>query len=149
MYRRILIPTDGSPCSDEAIAHGIEIAQAMESTIVFLHVMDTFSARHEGIVNMAEARQALTVLGHTVLDRAQDIAIAAGVRSSGELAEGTPADVIVRRSTDFDLVVMSSHGKGILKRLTVGSATQAVLHGIMRPLLIIRCDPDGRALRRV
>jgi nucleotide-binding universal stress UspA family protein len=145
MYHRILVSTDGSPCSDEAVAHGIAIAQAMESTMVFLHVMDTLSARHEGIVNMTEAREALTVQGQTILDRAQHMAIAAGVRSSGELVEGTPADVIVRRSTDFDLVVMSSHGKGILKRVTVGSATQAVLHGIMRPLLVIRCDPDGRA----
>jgi nucleotide-binding universal stress UspA family protein len=68
---------------------------------------------------------------------------AGGIRSTGELVEDTAADAIVGRSADFDLVVMSSHGKGILKRLTVGSVTQAVLHRITRPVLVVRCIPDA------
>ncbi len=35
MYVRILVPTDGSACSDEAIAHGVAIAKAMGSAVSF------------------------------------------------------------------------------------------------------------------
>ena len=143
MYLRILVPTDGSACGDEAIAHSLEIAKAMGSAVVFLFVMDTLSAWREGVVSMAEALQALTAQGRAILARAEETAFNAGVGVDGELVEGTPADVIVRRSADFDLVVMGSHGKGLLKRLTVGSVTQAVLHRITRPVLVIRCRQEA------
>ena len=138
MYARILVPTDGSACSDEAVAHGVAIAKAMGAAVTFLFAMDTQSARSEGIVNTAEALEALTTRGRDILGRAERIATAAGVRASGELIEGTPADAIVQRSADFDLVVMGSQGKGILKRLTAGSVSNAVQRRTTCPLLVIR-----------
>lgn len=141
MYVRILVPTDGSACSDEAIAHGVAIAKAMGSAVVFLFVMDTLSARREGVVNVAEALKALKAQGQGILDHAEATATKAGVRAAGELVEGSPAEAIVRCSAGFDLVVMGSHGKGIFKRLTVGSVTQAVMHRIAGPLLVVRSRP--------
>jgi nucleotide-binding universal stress UspA family protein len=143
MYARILIPIDGTACSDNAVAHGLALAKATGSYVEFLFAMDTLSARQEGVVNMAEARLALLERGRMVLARAERTATCAGIRSTGELVEDAAADAIVDRSANFDLVVMSSHGKGILKRLTVGSVTQAVLHRVMRPVLVVRCIPEG------
>lgn len=142
MYARILVPIDGSPCSDEAIAHGVAIAEVMGSLVVFLFVMDTFSARREGVVNVAEAQASLTARGQALLERAERAATEAGVRAAGELVEGSPADVIVRRAAEFDLIVMGSHGKGILKRLAVGSVTTSVQHRIARPLLLVRSPEE-------
>ncbi len=142
MYARILVTTDGSACSDLAIGQGVAIARAMGSTVTFLFVMDTLGARYEGVVNMAEARDALTAQGQAIVRRAEETAADADVRAVGELIEGTPADAIASRSADFDLVVMGSHGKGLLKRLTVGSVTEAVLHRIARPLLLVRCPEE-------
>ena len=144
MYARVLVPTDGSACSDEATGHGIAIAKAMGADVVFLFVMDTLSARHEGVVNMAEARRALTAEGWSIVGRAERGATDAGVRASGRLIEGSPADVIVQVSAGFDLVVMGSHGKGLLKRLTAGSVTEDVLHRITRPLLVVRGADEPR-----
>ncbi len=48
MYSKILVPIDGSECSREAIAHGIAIAKAMGSRLVFLFVVDTFRGWGEG-----------------------------------------------------------------------------------------------------
>ena len=138
MYAHILVPIDGSACSDAAVAHALAIAKAMGSTVVFLFVMDTLSARQEGVVNVQEARVALAARGRPILDAAKEAAVAAGVRAEGELVEGVPADVIAQRGADFDLVVMGSHGKGLWKRLTVGSVTQAVLHQLSRPVLVVR-----------
>jgi nucleotide-binding universal stress UspA family protein len=138
MYSHILVPTDGSPCSDEAVAHAVGIASAMSSAITFLFVMDTFGAQHEGVVNLAEAQAALTAQGRAILERVQKTAIDAGVRATGELVEGSPVDVIVRRAAAVDLVVMGSHGKGILKRLALGSVTRAIQNRVTRPLLLVR-----------
>ena len=144
IYAQILVPTDGSPCSGEAAAHAIAIARAMGSAVVFLYVMDTIGDRSEGVVNMGEARQALTVAGRAIVERAERTAIAAGVGARGELEEGDPVAVIARRAADFDLIVMGSHGKGLLERITVGSVTRAILRRITQPLLLVRVRQSER-----
>jgi nucleotide-binding universal stress UspA family protein len=138
MYARVLVPTDGSRSSDEAVQHGVSIARAMGSAVVFLHVMDTAGAWHEGVGNLAEALEAMRVQGKVIVDRAEKAAIDAGVESVGELVEGRPMDEIVRRARDFDLVVMGGHGKGLLKRFFGGSTMGSVLRRITRPLLVVR-----------
>jgi nucleotide-binding universal stress UspA family protein len=138
VYDRILIPTDGSPCSDEAVRHGLAIARAMGGAVLFLFVMDTLSARHEGVVNVSEARDTLTATGEAIVKRATDAARISAVQADAELVTGSPADEIVRRSADFDLLVMGSEGKGLLKRLTVGSVTESVLRRTLCPMLVVR-----------
>jgi len=139
VYARILVPTDGSPCADRAVTHGVAVARAMGSSIVFLFVMDTLRNRREGVVNVEEARQMLAAQGRSATQHAVARALEDRVRSEVELLEGTPADVILHRSEHFDLVVMGSHGAGALKRLTLGSVAQAVINRIARPLLVVRC----------
>lgn len=141
IYRAILIPTDGSRCSDAAVAHGLVLAKALGSRVVFLFVMDTLLLYREGVVTFDDALRTLRADGQRVVERAERSASAAGVTAEHELIEGQPDEVIVDRSRDFDLVVMASHGKGFLARLTVGSVTEKVLHRIARPLLVIRCAP--------
>jgi|CZKU01.1.fsa_nt_gi nucleotide-binding universal stress UspA family protein len=143
MYARILVPIDGSACSDEGAKEAVALAEGLGSAVVFLFVMDTLSTRKEGVVNMSEALEALTAQGRVLLDNAGRMAASAGVRSAGDLVEGTPVDAIVRRSADFDLVVMGSHGRGIFRRLAVGSVTQDVMQRIVLPMLIVRCDAEG------
>jgi nucleotide-binding universal stress UspA family protein len=144
MYRRILVPIDGSPCSDLVVSHALEIARAMGGAVIFLFVMDTLSAYREGVVSVAEARDALTVEGQGIVDRALSAARDAGVGAEDELVEGTPAEVIAQRAAFFDLVVMGSHGKGLFKRITMGSVTEAVLHRVTRPLLVVRCPREAK-----
>ena len=52
--------------------------------------------------------------------------------------EGTTVDEIVRRALEFDLVVVGSHGKGILKQIFVGSVAAAVLQRVTCPVLVVR-----------
>lgn len=138
-YARILVPTDGSPCGDAAVSHALTVARAMGSSAVFLFVMDILHTWREGVVNVEEARQMLSAQGRSATQPAVARALQARVRSEVELLEGQPADVILQRSEHFDLVVMGSHGAGALKRLTLGSVAQAVIHRITRPLLIVPC----------
>jgi nucleotide-binding universal stress UspA family protein len=140
MYGPILVPIDGSVCSDKAVEHAIRLARETASPVVFLFVMDTLKEFDEGL--MPQIRHDLEVEGRAILDRAEKVAVDAGVDAAVELSEGSPSDVIVRRARDFDLVVMGNHGKGLWKRLKLGSVTQGVLHRVTRPLLVIP-DHDG------
>ena len=140
MYGRILIPIDGSSCSEQAVSHGVRLAAALGSTVVFLFAMDTIPVVREGVVGSGEALQILRAQGGAIVARAIEIARAANVVAEEMLVEGLAADVIVRESDGFDLVVMGSHGKGFLQRMIVGSVTEAVLHRIARPLLVIQCN---------
>jgi nucleotide-binding universal stress UspA family protein len=85
------------------------------------------------------SRDALTATGEAIVRRATDAArISSVVQAEAELVTGSPADEIVRRSADSDLLVMGSEGKGLLRRLTVGSVTESVLRRTMCPLLVVR-----------
>jgi nucleotide-binding universal stress UspA family protein len=148
MYSRILVPIDGSACSEEGVKEAVALAKALGASTVFLFAMDTLDARREGVVNVSEALEALTIQGRVFTDDARRVAAGAGVQAAGELVEGTPVETIVRRSSDFDLVVMGSHGRGILRRLAVGSVTQDVLHRLKCPMLIVRCGATGEKVSR-
>ncbi|MGH7435536.1 MAG: universal stress protein [Polyangiaceae bacterium] len=137
VYRSILVPTDGSACSERAERHAVELAKAADATVVFLFVMDTVENYWEG--GMSDVRRKLSAAGHQALARARSMAAQEGVQAETEILDGSPVEVILERAEDFDLVLMASHGKGLWKRLTVGSVTQAVLHRLTRPLLLVPC----------
>jgi nucleotide-binding universal stress UspA family protein len=140
MYSRILVPIDGSACSREAITHGIAIAKAMGSLVMFLFVLDTYREWDEG-ERLAEIREKLAAQGRTHLDEAQQWALRERVRSGVELEEGTAVDVIARRAAEFDLVIMATRSRSLLKRVAVGSVTRGVLHRTTRPVLVVHCVP--------
>lgn len=143
MYRRILVPTDGSACSEQAVHHAVALARAMGSSVVFLFVMDTLRNYREGV--MEDVRKALSDEGEQSLASAQRIAADADLLSDGELLEGDPAGVILGQTEAFDLIVMGSHGKGMWKWLTVGSVTHSVLRRVTRPLLLVPCQSETSA----
>jgi nucleotide-binding universal stress UspA family protein len=137
MYQRILIPTDGSACADEAVAEGLRLAQALEATVVFLFVMNTVPVIREGVVNFEEALEILRPQGRAVMARALGAADAARIHAEGVLLEGVPSDVIVRESAAFDLLVMGSRGAGVVRRVILGSVTESVLRHVRRPMLVV------------
>ncbi len=141
MYARILVPIDGSPCSDAAVEHAVGIGKAMGSTVVFLYVIDTIRAYREGLVNADDARRAMTPFGTALLDRAEKVAREAPARFERHIGDGDPIEVIVERAPGFELIVMGSHGKKLLERIMVGSVTEAVLRRTKRPLLVVRLGP--------
>lgn len=146
VYERILVPTDGSACSDQAVEQGVQLAASLGSTITFLFVMDTIPVVQEGVVEANEALNALHAQGRDIIERARVVARGAGVPSEELLIAGRAADEIARASDSFDLVVMGSHGKGLLQRVIAGSVTEGVLRRIARPLLVIQ---GNRAFAKV
>lgn len=143
MYTRILVPTDGSSCSDRAIAEAVRLAKSLGAEMTALCAVDALSVIRDGMVDARAIVDRMRDEARQAVEHAEDVARGAGLVARGEVVEGKPAEEIVREARRFDLVVMASHGKGLVKRLVLGSVVQAVLLRIDRPVLVVNCSVHG------
>jgi nucleotide-binding universal stress UspA family protein len=143
MYRHILIPIDGSACSDAALQHGLRLAKEQDAEIKIIFVLDTQALYvfDEGfyVEDVAEKwRQA----GQTLVDRAAEQARQAGVTAATALLEegGRIPDVIVAESKCWsaDLIVLGTHGRHGVDHLLLGSVAEGVVRITSVPVLLIR-----------
>ncbi len=143
MYKTILMPTDGSPCSLQAIEHGLALAQALGAKVHFLYVLENPAQAiwiaPESVPYGLELLEDLKKAGEEAIAKALDLARAKGVEATGEVKEGLPVPTIVEAAGGFDLLVMGTHGRTGLDKLLLGSVTEGVLHRVKVPVLVVRC----------
>ena len=152
MYQHLLVPIDGSPLSQPAIAAAIALARSSGAQITFFYAQPSFYGRPEvaiygeGLVldpqvseqfNRANAEYAATILADACSQAAQQ-----GVRASGD-TEVNPVihQAIVEAATrqGCDLIFMASHGRRGLAGFLLGSETQRVLTHAQLPVLVFPC----------
>lgn len=144
--KRILVPTDFSVYSDNALREAVDIAKQNKAKIFLLHVVD------DGIRQCAvdycldeEAFQAILKESQkNALDKlqqeAEKIAGSDNVEIEFETIRGIPYEVILKEeeSKNIDLIVITSHGKtGILKNL-LGSVVDKVSKRAKCQVLLVR-----------
>jgi len=150
MYRRILVPTDGSPVSEAAVDAAIDFAQARGSAIVALSVAVPQPAFQslEGAIPYDPGLQPEVLLEDAqrrvdaVAARAGKAGVACTVHTCSAL-DAAEAIVDTARAQHCDLIVMGSHGRRGLSRLLAGSVTQAVLHYAPVPVMVLRPAPPA------
>ena len=155
MFKRILVPTDGSVRSEHSARAAIELAKFLDASIVALYVYpplriyptEPFIAVPELISEKAYAKAqqkaAQRYLG--VIDKA---ALAAGVRcASLGIEHDSPAAAIVETAASgdapCDLIFIGSHGRGVFSQMLLGSVTTKVQALCDIPVLVYR-DPRER-----
>ncbi|MBS1263610.1 MAG: Universal stress protein [Methanonatronarchaeales archaeon] len=141
MFKRILVPTDGSQMAAEATEGAVDLARSVGGELTFLYVVDT--ALTSGIPEDWAWEQLEAVLreeGERALDEAGEAAEEVGVEFSTVLLEGIPHREIVdyAADNDVDLIVIATAGRRGLDRLLMGSTTDRVLRGAGCPVLVIR-----------
>ncbi len=150
MYKRILVPLDGSKRAERILPHVEELAHNFGSQVIFLHVVEphyVLTSPHgyssvdvekistEAMIKQAEAN-------HTGLIgefRAKNI------KSKSIVKEGSIAHTImeIAEREKIDLIAMASHGRSGLSRVFYGSVAASVLHLVDRPLLLVRAEGEG------
>jgi len=142
MYEKILVPLDGSPLSERAIWHAREIARGSRSEILLMQAVNfPLPVVPEAVLMpddkwLAEAKKEA--------DRYLE-AIAAPLREAGMrvrtlLDERPPADAILHVATreEVDLIVMSTHGRGGLSRVLMGSVAESVFRATSRTVMLVK-----------
>jgi nucleotide-binding universal stress UspA family protein len=148
MYKRILVPTDGSEVSELALEAALEFARAFGSEIVALSVAQPYPIvplSEGGIVaDVGFEVDAPVEQAEKNVRRVADAAAAAGVKCATRTAfSHSPSDEILdaAKRNACDLIFMGSHGRRGLSRLLAGSVTQNVLAYSTVPVLVLR--PHG------
>ena len=146
MYRRILVPVDGSDLTDRAIAASIDLAQQLGAAITGfvaepLLDMPDVPASATALLRDVEEHDAITAAhAQDVLHRFAERAHAAGVPFEGHHAQVRRIDQAIlaeAESRGCDLIVMVTHGRGAFGEFLYGSQTKAVLSGSRLPLLVL------------
>jgi len=145
MYKRILLPTDGSEASQRAILAGVSFAREIGADVVGLHVTPAFhvvTADSAMLEDTPEQYAAVSAArAQKVLAEVERAAREAGVPCRLEhVASDEAYDAIVEtaRRLDCDLIVMASHGRRGIRGLLLGSETQKVLVHSAIPVLVHR-----------
>lgn len=137
MYNRILIPTDGSDFSKEATAHGLALAKLTGAEVTSLFVIDDSSYLNIGPV-IASLPQTLEEEGNKAVAYVKSEGEKQRVKVKTRIERGSPAQVIVKCSRDYDLIVMGTHGRSGVSKLVMGSVAEKVVKTAECPVLVIR-----------
>jgi len=140
--KRILVATDGSPSSAEAVAFGVDLAAEHDSELIFVHVvpmLDVVPVTGLGSIGGAFPHEP-TRHDHQLLADAAAVSAEHGVVATTTLLRGDTVDEIVAfaDSHDVDLIVVGSRGLGVLSSALLGSTSRGVLRESKRPVLIVR-----------
>ena len=144
MFKHILIPTDGSALSLEAVKAGIEFARETKARITFVTVTLPFpNSPLAGLAPQVRANyeQESTSLAKEHLAEAVKLAGAAGVTNDTQIFHSlSPYSCIIKASQDAgcDAIFMASHGRSGVTGLLLGSETQKVLTHSKLPVVVYR-----------
>lgn len=149
-FRKILVPTDLSPCSTRALAEAQEFARPFSASIDLLYVwtMPPLVAPESLLTGMGINEQPLLDwVGSTareLLARFEATAKSAGIEINTSFCEpGDPATAIVERASQggYDLLVLGTHGRSGLAHAVLGSVAEKVVRRARCPVLTVR-TPD-------
>ena len=144
MYRKILVPVDGSAASNRGLGEAVELAKATGASLSLAHVVDEFViAAGNAPAAWQELSKALRASGEKVLADAEALVRKHDLPCTSELlkaTEGGAAGAIVSQAKKLsaDLIVMGTHGRRGLRRLTLGSDAELVLRTSPVPVLMVR-----------
>lgn len=143
MYESILLPTDGSDRGKSAVDHGLDLAEAFESTVHAIYVIETkahypFAAAGHDPSEMDEHRQ----YGEDVVETVVDDAVDRGLDGVGVVKSGTVAQEIVEyaEEKDIDGIVIGAQGQSGLDRYLIGGTTEKVVRTAEMPVTTVRND---------
>ncbi len=153
MYRRILVPVDGSATSMIGLKHAVALAKDQRARVRILNVVDELIMTPIMLdptgADLANVVDSLRAEGQRVLKEAAAVAAKNGVKAETVQIEsrGQPvSDVILAGAgrSRADVIVMGTHGRRGLNRLLLGSDAERVLRDAPVPVLLTRREQPKR-----
>lgn len=141
--KKILVATDASEYSRKALIRALELARKFNSEVELLSVINLPEARPYAVhlldehVNWQERNEQE---GELVLKATLEGINISGVTINKKVIQGKPANMIIQEidNENINLVIMGSHGYGVVSGAILGSVSQRVLHGAKCSVLIVK-----------
>ena len=142
MYKKILVPLDGSELAEVVFPYAKELAGRLDLDLIFLHVYgpdeSEFAPMHRDYI-----QHACETVGRELEEVQEKTGGQPGsteVEARCELAEGHPAENILRYAdeNEIDLILMATHGRSGFSRWAVGSVADKVVRASKVPVWLVR-----------
>lgn len=144
MFKKILVPTDGSPQAHKAAEIATELAQSQGAQVIGVYVIDPFPFIGVGDASavglQAYLSEAQAAAGRALAD-VRKLCETRGVAFAGDTIErNTPYLGILEtaKAEGCDVIVMGSHGRRGIEALILGSVAQKVLTHASLPVMVIK-----------
>jgi nucleotide-binding universal stress UspA family protein len=146
MFKKILIPTDGSEIGQGALEQGLGLARMSGGEVTILYAIENPYEPFQSYASqppeyLDKLMSDYKAEAQKVLSRITDQARSKGVQARALLVENHPVPAILEAAKDHDLVVMATHGRKGIDRVMMGSVTDKVLHNCSTPVLVVRGVP--------
>lgn len=145
MFKRILVPVDGSPPSLRGLRVALALARPLKARIRLLHLGNTIPAtpRKRDGMTAQELFAAMKKRGEKLLEHQAALCRARGVKADTALyiaLAGRPGRLVVAEARKWraDLIVMGTHGRRGLRRVALGSEAEEVARSGPVPVLMVR-----------
>ncbi len=141
--KRLLVPTDFSDSARLALRYACSFAQEYEAELLLVHVVENVAVGYANDlfpVPMAEVVQELTSYARAELDSLAKDVEGQGIRVRVVLTQGKPSAEILHLAAEekADMIVLGTHGKGMLDQAIFGSTTERVVRKAPCPVLSVR-----------
>lgn len=159
MFRTILVPLDGSPVGEQALAAAARLARAVHATVHLVHVHYPNSLTPIVIETLpiidAELQSLATQHEQFYLEQIAAAPVMQGIHTVTTLLEGEIAETLAAhaQAIQANLIVMTTHGWSGFEHFWLGSVAESLLRMTHTPLWLMRPgEPAQRAaqpLRRI
>jgi nucleotide-binding universal stress UspA family protein len=137
MWKKILVPLDGSDLAELALPYAEELANAFKSEIILLHVSDPADTHHRHMHELY-----VKEVADRIRERIRKV--------SPVVVSGKAADEIISyaEKNDVGLIIMTSHGRSGIMSWATGSIASKLLQATAVPMLLVRAVKPGRKVQR-
>jgi nucleotide-binding universal stress UspA family protein len=157
MFKKILVPVDGSRTSRLGLQEAIKVAKGRNGMLYLFHVVDEHTLFEDSTLSSGlfvdDFLVTLRENGKAILSAAAETAKKAHVRTRSFMVESfanVTADLIVQQAKKLkvDLIVLGTHGRRGLKRLVMGSDAEGVIRNTPVPVMLVRSSASSLRARR-
>jgi len=143
--RKILVPTDFSESALKALHYAISFAAEFDAELLILHVVEPVAVGYGSDlfpVPMAEVFEEMSTHARTEIAKLAALAHEKGVKARDLVIQGRPSSEVLRVAgeEEIDLIVLGTHGKGLLDKAIFGSTTERVVR--RAPCPVLTCRPE-------
>ncbi len=143
MYRKVVVPLDGSELAEEVLPHVVEMIRGRDSRVYLLSVTPMMRGVARPVVDLRpdgeerqRVEQELKEYLRKVASRLESVAAEVEVT----VRSGRPADEILTFADNVgaDLIAMTTHGRSGIRDWIFGSVADRILRGATCPVLLVR-----------
>jgi nucleotide-binding universal stress UspA family protein len=139
-FQRILVPTDFSDAGKQAARYAAAFAQLCAGEITLVHVVEPPPYPEFGYAHIPSKEADLKRAASEKLEGQCKEFARAGVKSSSAIRTGSAFHEIAEhaREQSTDLIVIATHGRGVIARALLGSTAERVVRHAPCPVLVVR-----------